>query len=69
MWFEGSFLDVIKACLTSKNTRRNIVDRAIKEGEPKSEIGEEESVNTNNLIELKNNEIYDWMLKIIKWFK
>ena len=43
----------------SYNTKRNIVDRAIKEGEPKSEIGEEESVNTNNLIELKNNEIYD----------
>ena len=42
----------------SYNTKRNIVDRAIKESEQKSEISDEDRENDDNLIELKYNEVY-----------
>ena len=41
----------------SYNTKRNIVDRAIKECEQKSEISDEDRENDYNLIELKDNEV------------
>ena len=46
----------INVCGLSHNTKRNIVDRAIKECEQKSEISDEDRENNDNLIELKDNE-------------